>query len=79
MGKTKNIAAKIPIILILTGAVLCAVLAAKSLMISGAGFDYHRHVLSVQIYQAILFICIECGIGAVWFEYLRIKTEGEGE
>lgn len=75
MEKTKRIAAKMPIILILMGAAICAVLAVKSLMISGGAFDYHRHVLSHQLYQAILFICIECGVAAVWFEYLRIKTE----
>ena len=77
MGKTKKLAAKIPIIMLLTGAVICGLLAVKSLAVSGGAFDYHRHVLSHQIYQAIMFICIECGIGAVWFEYLRIKTESD--
>jgi len=75
MGKTKKLAEKIPIIMLLTGAVICGLLAVKSLAVSGGAFDYHRHVLSHQIYQAIMFISIECGIGAVWFEYLRIKTE----
>lgn len=75
MGKTKKLAAKIPIIFILAGACLCGILAVKSLAVSAGTFDYHRHVLSVQIYQTIMFISIECGIGAVWFEYLRIKTE----
>ena len=79
MGKTKNIKAKIPIILLVTGAVICGILAIKSLMISDGAFDYHRHVLSHQLYQAIMFICIECGIGAVWFEYLRIKTDNKSE
>ena len=75
MGKTKGLAAKIPMIFILAGAALCTALVIKSLMISGGAFDYHQHVLSHQIYQAILFICIECGVAAVWFEFLRIKTE----
>ncbi|MBR2847154.1 MAG: hypothetical protein IKL42_02445 [Clostridia bacterium] len=75
MGKTKNLAAKIPLIFILTGAAFCAALVIKSLSVSGGTFDYYRHVLSHQIYQTILFICIECGTAAVWFEFLRIKTE----
>lgn len=75
MGKTKSKAKKIPIMLILAGAFICGLLALKSLAVSSGSFDYYRHVLSVQIYQAIMFISIECGIGAVWFEYLRIKTE----
>ncbi len=79
MGNTKKKAKTIPIILLLAGAVICGILAIKLFAVSGGAFDYHRHVLSHQLYQAIMFICIECGIGAVWFEILRIKTEGGSE
>lgn len=75
MGKTKKLAAKIPMIFMLMGMVVCGILALKSIAVSGGSFDYHRHVLSHQIYQAIMFICIECGVAAVWFEVLRIKTD----
>ncbi|MBR2471328.1 MAG: hypothetical protein IKB55_01455 [Clostridia bacterium] len=79
MGKTKKLMAKIPIIFLLSGGIICAVLMVKSLMISGGTFDYHRHVLSHQLYQAIIFICAECGVAAIWFEYLRIKSEKQSE
>ena len=68
-GKIRKYAAKVPGFMLAAGAVLCAVLVIKSLSLNGGSFDYHRHVLSVQLYQTIMFICIECGISAVWFEY----------
>ena len=71
----KNYAVKIPAYILLSGAIICAILVLKSLAVTQGAFDYHRHVFSVQLYQTIMFICIECGLSAVWFEYLRIKSE----
>ncbi len=80
MVKTEkgNLAAKVPMFMLAAGAIICAVLVIKSLLLGGGAFDYHKHVLSVQLYQAIMFICIECGLAAVWFEILRIKTDKNG-
>ena len=75
MERAKGIMAKIPIIFLLVGAVICGFLTIKSFAVSSGAFDYFRYVRQAQIYQAIIFICAECGVAAVWFEYLRIKTD----
>lgn len=75
----KTLAEKIPMRILFIGIIISAALMIKSAIISAGEFTYYSHLLSGYMYEAAVFILAECSIGAIVFEYLRLKKKPEAK